>query len=35
MGALSIYTFPQLKQLAARIEKEIAKRESVTKSDLL
>ncbi|WP_407280349.1 H-NS histone family protein [Aromatoleum evansii] len=35
MTNLSIYTIPQLKQLTARIEKEIAKRESVTKSDLL
>lgn len=35
MTNLSIYTLPQLKQLTARIEKEIAKRESVTKSGLL
>ncbi len=35
MTNLSIYTLPQLKQLIARIEKEITKRQSVTKIDLL
>lgn len=35
MTNLSIYTLPQLKQLTARIEREIAKRQSVTKSGLM
>jgi len=35
MTNLSNYTLPQLKQLTARIGKEIAKRQSATKSDLL
>lgn len=35
MTNLSTYTLPQLKQFTTRIEKEIAKRQTATKADLL